>query len=1082
MKAKGSGKKPIEQYDHKGKKRINNPPVGLVTPETDRESGKRKYAYDPHIDPALQFDSQRSRVEKIIDGGLGAATLEEAKTALAELKRLQEPYLNWAGKAEHTSFEVPTVSLHVHERIDPRTIIEAVRKKNGQSFKQMSLFATREENPPLREAIEFYKHKHNWSNRLIAGDSLLVMNSLLEKEGMAGQVQMVYIDPPYGIKYGSNFQPFVNKRDVKDGKDEDLTQEPEMIKAFRDTWELGIHSYLTYLRDRLLLVRELLTESGSVFVQISDENVHHVRELMDEVFGAGNFIAVVAYRVFGVRAGRFLDNVTDNVIWYGKDREKAKYRQLFLPQEEASEDFEPVRLYRPGYSEGLNFDFEFDGKVYCPPSNMHWATGRDGLRKLKAADRLIGFKADVRYKRHTTDFPCKVLTTSWQDTWGEQEKHYVVQTSSQVVARCLLMTTDPGDLVFDPTCGSGTTAYVAEQWGRRWITCDTSRVAIALAKQRLMTAVFDYYELAHPDEGVGSGFKYKTVPHITLKSIANNEEIDRIWDKYHPEIEKALADFNKAAKLSLKEWEVPFDFNPSWPAAAEEPLERFKKLKKQMQDKMNESIRRNAPVETLYDQPFVDNSKARVTGPFTVEAVPAPVVLPLASGEWTVDSGELGADEERSETASTKHLPLTTDNSIARSGETLRQAEWRDELFKCGIRAKNGQYILFSRVEPLAGTRWLHADAETKPNDLGADSVREARTAYMSPQRAVISFGPEHGPLEQRQVALAIEEAQTLVPKPKLIIFAAFQFDPEAAKDIDETDWPGVTLLKVQMNTDLLTDDLKKKRASNESFWLIGQPDVRVVSEEWLVDSSNRGLLPYECCKKLSGFDSLAEINRLGTKDISVYAAISQRRDLWVNIANQKGCGLDSGKYSGGTVKEQHGRVQTVPRDGEGFAGRIGNAADFVREIDLLGKDKCGRIIEQLRRDKQIVERASKITIHSPLTTRHYYQVEVLGFDYYNTKTGAIESGGPERIAMWMLDTDYDGRSLFPRQVFFPMAGEKDGWSRLAKNLKAEIDQELIEAYRGTVSLPFEAGKNRRIAVKIVDDRGIESLKIIEVE
>jgi adenine-specific DNA-methyltransferase len=438
------------------------------------------------------------------------------------------------------------------------------------------------------------------------------------------------------------------------------------------------------------------------------------------------------------------------------------------------------------------------------------------------------------------------------------------------------MTTDPGDLVFDPTCGSGTTAYVAEQWGRRWITCDTSRVALTLARQRLMTAVFDYYELTHPEEGVGSGFKYKTVPHVTLKSIANN-----------PDIKEGMT-----------------------------------------REQIDAAIARHADQETLYDQPFVDKKRIRVTGPFTVEAVPAPAVK-------SVD--EILEDK-----------PQPADASIARSGETLRQGEWRDELLKTGIRGKAGQYIRFARLEPLPGCRWLHADGETRPSAEGADRVRESATAY-NPMRVVVSFGPEHAPLEQRQVAQAIEEAQTLVPKPKLIVFAAFQFDPEAAKDIDETNWPGVTLLKAQMNADLLTDDLKKKRASNESFWLIGQPDVRL-------------------------------------------------------------------------------------------------------ERIAKGEDK-GKL---------------RVSVH--------------GFDYYNTKTGGIESGGEDRIAVWLLDTDYDGRSLYPRQVFFPMAGEKEGWAKLAKNLKAEIDEELIEAYRGTVSLPFAPGEHKRIAVKIVDDRGIESLKVLEVE
>jgi len=878
---KKSDKKPIEQYDHKGKERLNNPPVGLVTPETDKDSGKKKYAYDPHLDPSLQ----------------------------------------WAGKAEHTSFEVQTVSLHVHERIDPRTIIQAVRKKkNGNGFVQGSLFQSPEENPPLRDAIEFYKHKHNWSNRLIAGDSLLVMNSLIEKEGLAGQVQMIYFDPPYGIKYGSNFQPFVNKRDVKDGKDEDLTQEPEMIKAFRDTWELGIHSYLTYLRDRLLLARGLLHESGSIFVQISDENVHLVRNLMDEVFGVGNFVKLITFHTSG-NSTNDLRRISDYLLWYGKNNENMKFRPLFLEKKigedsaftfleledgtsrsmTSEEKKNPNLLPKnskvftslPLHSQGAGFNepFLLNGKEYKIPYSRHWTTDYEGLKRLEKSKRLIESGTVLRYKLYFNDFSLQQLTTTWSDTSPEFFKDYVVQTSTKVIERCLLMTTDPGDLVLDPTCGSGTTAYVAEQWGRRWVTCDTSRVSITLAKQRLMTALFDYYELAYPQEGVGSGFRYKTVPHITLKSIANNDPPGQ---------------------------------------------------------------------ETLYDQPFVDNSRARVTGPFTVEAVPAPIVRPL-----DYVGADLGVCPEG------KHIgsPLQLDNSIARSGETLRQAEWRDELLKCGIRGKNNQYILFSRVEPLPGTRWLHADAETKPNDLGADRVSEKKASYGQPERVVISFGPEHAPLEQRQVVLAIEEAQKLVPKPKIIVFASFQFDPEAAKDIDETNWPGVTLLKVQMNTDLLTDDLKKKRASNESFWLVGQPEVKL--------------------KKVT----------------SVIASETEQ-------SKKKGIASPSA-----------------------------------------------------RNDQPI-----------------QYQVEVLGFDYYNTKTGNIESGGTERIAMWMLDTDYDGRSLFPRQVFFPMAGEKDGWSRLAKNLKAVIDEELIEAYRGNTSLPFEIGENKRIAVKIVDDRGIESLKIIEVE
>lgn len=850
--------KEIEQYEHTDKTRPNNPPVGLVTTKTDPDAGKKVYTYDPHLDPSLQ----------------------------------------WAGKAERTSFAVPTVSLHVHERIDPRTIIEVVRRREeAPQPAQLSLFETPAENPPLRSALDFYRHAHGWSNRLIAGNSLFVMNSLLEKEGLAGKVQMVYIDPPYGIKYGSNFQPFVNRRDVKDGKDEDLTQEPEMIQAFRDTWELGIHSYLSDLRDRLLLARDLLHESGSIFVQISDENLHLVRCLMDEVFGPGNFVSAISFKKTTSASGNLLGSVCDFVLWYAKAKDHVKYRPLYrekapgeagatqytwvehpsglrenlpggtipsdLPEGERLFTHDNLTSQRPAQGGDLR-SFEYEGTAFTPGKGT-FKTDQPGLERLAAARRLMVVGNTLRFLRFLDDFGFFPLTNLWDDTVTSgfaDPKVYVVQTHRLAIQRCLLMTTDPGDLVLDPTCGSGTTAFVAEQCGRRWITCDTSRVALTLAKQRLMTAVFDYYELAHPEEGVGSGFVYKKVPHVMLKSIANN-----------PDIREGMS-----------------------------------------REAIDAAIRRHAAEETLYDQPVVARGRLRVSGPFTVEAVPAPVVRPIA------DLGAAGTD----------------DASAPRSGEGARQAEWRDELLKTGVRAKDGKKIEFSRVEVLPGTRWLHADAETKGS---------------KPRRAVVSFGPEFAPLEQRQVEMAWEEARTLVPAPAMILFAAFQFDPEAAKDIEELtpEKTGMTLLPVQMNTDLLTDDLKKKRSSNQSFWLIGQPEVQM-------------------------------------------------------------CRVPEGEHAG------------------------------------------------------------------------KWQVEVLGFDYYNPVTGAIEGGDASRIAVWLLDTDYDGRSLYPRQVFFPMSGEKDGWSRLARNLRAEVDEELIEQYRGTVSLPFAPGPHGRVAVKIVDDRGIESLKVLEVK
>ncbi len=897
------------------------------------------------------------------------------------------------------------------------------------------------ENPPLREAIEFYKHKHNWSNRLIAGDSLLVMNSLLEKEGLGGQVQMVYLDPPYGIKYGSNFQPFVNKRDVKDGSDDDLTSEPETIRAFRDTWELGIHSYLTYLRDRLLLARELLTESGSIFVQISDENVHLVRNLMDEVFGADNFVAIIAFKKKKMPLGEtYLFTMCDYIVWYAKDKTKLKFRRLFVSREygegsdfnyteipnigennsiqKDAKFFQSMDMRSSGRTESCVFEYEFSGKKFFPSGGKSWKTNLEGMKRLEKLNRLFAPGNTLRYKLFYDDYPVAELSHMWMDTQGATDMKYVVQTTEKAIQRCMLMTTDPGDLVFDPTCGSGTTAYVAEQWGRRWITCDTSRVAVTLAKQRLMTALFDYYQLAHPAEGVGSGFKYKTVPHITLGSIANNEPPGQ---------------------------------------------------------------------ETLYDQPKVDNSKARVTGPFTVEAVPAPAVIPLH------DLGNPPHPDPLPEGEG-----VTADASIGRSGESLRQAEWRDELLKTGIRGKGGQNIIFSRVETLSGTHWLHADAETtKEVFSGQFSVSsntensKLKTENLT-ERVVISFGPEHAPLEQRQVEMAWEEARTLSPKPAIIVFATFQFDPEAAKDIDELtkDKTGMTFLKVQMNADLLTEDLKKKRSSNESFWLIGQPDARVLSFEFLVFSDDRRLGEYETFKKLSGLNSLAEINELSEQDIQYYAILSQGRDLWHYLSDEKGWDFNTVKYCRRTSQEQQRGIQPVSWNCTRLISGIGNFDTDLSEFGIHSLQECRRIVEQLRRDSKIIgslkeianELKLSVTKNSKLTTKNFSQVEVHGFDYYNTKTGMIESGDTGKIAIWMLDTDYDGRSLYPHQVFFPMSGEKDGWTRLAKNLKAEVDETLIEAYRGTVSLPFALGEHKRVAVKIVDDRGIESLKIMRVD
>ncbi|MDK2123699.1 site-specific DNA-methyltransferase [Parachitinimonas caeni] len=994
------------RYDEKRK---NNPHVGMVNTANDDDETHTRWTHDPHIDPELRFDPARAGIESLIDSALASGDPAQMQAALEQLKRMQSPYLSWAGKAERGSFEVDTVSLHVHERIDPATILAVIQKRikdsKGKTISgiQPDLFHAPFENLPLSKAVDFYKHERDWANRLVAGDSLLVMNSLLQKEGMAGQVQMIYIDPPYGIKYGSNFQPFVNKRDVKDRKDEDLTQEPEMIKAFRDTWELGIHSYLTYLRDRLLLAKELLSETGSIFVQISDENLHHVRELLDEIFGRENFVSLISYSTTGGFSSSTLSRTGDYLLWFAKKINLIKFKRQFIEktlEDAVTEDYDQVEAFngsrRPASkSEKINprgilgsaklytddnptsqgegaatTNFNYRGMIFHPGVANHWkAPIPHGMMRLALTNRFyITPKGSIRYIRYFTDFNQRPVTNSWFDIAGSVQdradpKVYVVQTSNKIIERCLLLSTEPGDLVLDPTCGSGTTAYVAEKWGRRWITCDTSRVAVTLAKQRLLTASYDYFELKYPQEGLRGGFIYKTVPHVTLKSIANNPEIDEIYARLHPAIDAALLQLNAclqqapfgiepysvqeggragsavdfrstlpplalpsselAPSNALLEWEVPFDLPIAWLPEALRPIEpddplpehaptaielafaAFHAARQAMQKAMDLSIASHADTEILYDQPQVSRNKLRITGPFTVEAVPFATVLALDEAEQ----------------------PVEADVAVARSGETSRQSLWRDELLKTGIRGKGGQKLRLLDLQAQPSTRYIHA----------VGVVAETN------ERVAVSFGPEHAALEQRQVEIAMHEAGDLFPLPKLLVFCAFTFDPEAAKGIDNI--KGIQALKVQMNTDLLTEDLKKGRASNESFWLMGQPDVLV--------------------KRVKG--------------------------------------------------------------------------------------------EQ-------------------------FQVEVNGFDYFDTKTGELKSGGKKNIAMWALDTDYDNRSLYPRQVFFPMASGKEGWYKLKKDIRAELDESLLDKFHGTTSLPFTAGENQCIAVKIVDDRGIESLKVIRLE
>ena len=784
----------VGDYRHEEARRKNNPPAGIAPTYEVQERRTTRYEYDPHLDPQLV----------------------------------------WAGKAEHTSFEVDVVSLHIHERISTRAILEAVKKTEPQ----LSLFG----ETPLRpdQQIEFYQHEVGWANRLILGDSLHVMNSLLVKEGMAGKVQMIYVDPPYGIKYSSNFQPRIDRRDVKD-KDEDLTHEPEQIKAYRDTWKLGIHSYLTYLRDRLLLCCELLHESGSIFVQINDENLHVVRSLLDEVFGKENFVAMVAFRKTGGFPGaEVITSDSDYLLWYAKNkaelRASKKVKKLYVSRSEetihetydhietpeglirrlAREEIEgktPVpfgkrlcidNLYSPAAGTEVR-PFKHNGREFWPTPNTNWkTTNPEGLQRLAHSERLFIRKNRLLYKRYLDDFGYMVLSTIWRDTQiggfaRQQEKLYAVQTATKVIERCILMTTDPGDLVFDPTCGSGTTAYCAEKWGRRWITCDTSRVALAIARQRLMTAKFDYYELKDPERGPAGGFIYETVPHITLESIAKNTEIDEIAAKYQPQIDEALKELNRSLGKDWKEWEVPREAEEGWPQKAKKAHEHFWSLKRKKRQEIDESIKRNAPQETLYDRPKVKRGVVRVSGPFTVEAIPVPFV----EDPTQVPIPQFEEEEAQARISDRGGDYLTTMINLLKA--------------QGGVLFPGGKKMELQSLRPL-NIGMLHAEAETSQD---GKSLRVA-----------ISFGPQYGPITATQANEAIQTAK--LNAYQVLILAGFSIEAEAQAFVQKASElvPGLSIHFANIAPDVLVGDLLKTTRASQIFTVFGQPDVSVEKQK----------------------------------------------------------------------------------------------------------------------------------------------------------------------------------------------------------------------------------------------------------
>ncbi len=801
------------------------------------------------------------------------------KTVLYPRDPSLDPQLVWKGKDEQDSqpLAVPAVPVYIQEHIKPQNIIELVRSEAKKDEPQQPLLFGDFNGLTFEDRVDFYHHEQNWSNRMILGDSLMVMTSLAEKEGLKGKVQMIYFDPPYGIKFGSNWQVSTRKRDVKDGKAEDITRQPEQVKAFRDTWQLGIHSYLAYLRDRLVTARELLSESGSIFVQIGDENVHLVRLILDEVFGSDNFCGQIVYQKAPYATSNLLPPVFDMLLWYAKTKDNVKYRQLY--QERSAEDiettykysdsensaenddgsFSSVSLVSPGPA-SIGQDFEYDGKVFKPATNSHWKTTLTGMKRAAVANRLFTTTNSLRYKSRPTDFPVSIRHNIWTDTITgsfTDEKVYVVQTTPKVIARCMLMTADPGDLVLDPTCGSGTTAYVAEQWGRRWITIDTSRVSIALARTRLMAGRFPYYLLADSVEGrkkeaeIGSGdfsrlwdgeekttevvttsdikrgFVYERVPHVTLKSIANNEEIDEIHARYQEQLEPLCLEINKLAKKKWEEWEIPRsdDVVPTSVGDKERLkslLQKYWELRRLRQKEIDASIARRADTEFLYDKPYQDNKRVRVSGPFTVESLSPHRVL-------TTDDPSTPFREDALNTRDFTQMIL----------ENLKAAGVQNNI--------KHQRLKFERLESFAGT-WIHAIGEYTEKDGTA-------------RRAAISIGPELGTVSPEQVKEAAKEAVHGVGF-DLLIVCGFAFDPHVSEEAKR--YGTLTVLPTRMNPDLaMGDELLKKTGAGNLFMVFGEPDLDIKKQDGKI---------IVCLKGLDVYDpTTGEIRSNSTDDIACW-------------------------------------------------------------------------------------------------------------------------------------------------------------------------------------------------------------------
>lgn len=948
-------------YRHTGEKRINIPPAKIAAEGKVPTVPKVRYSYSSHRPPVLQFDpgGKADRLPELIaDAGRRPLTAAEQKI-LAEALRTQQPWLEWAGKREQHErgfFEVDPVALHIHERVSTQALLRVLAREDVQR----DLFADPQQ--AYAEAVQFYKHDVDWANRIILGDSLQVMTSLAKREDLAGRVQMIYMDPPYGINFKSNFQSELGHRDVKD-RDQDLTREAEMVRAYRDTWTLGVHSYLAYLRDRLVMARELLADTGSIFVQISDENLHRVRCLMDEIFGASNFMAVINYQTMTPLESGYIESVFDYIVWFAKSKASVKYRNVLRPKqfegnpefkfaeesgfyEELSDEelealattkrrdqvFKRSVLESSGFTQSCMFPFTFEGRSFSPRGGKSWRTNPGGMNRLNLASRLFVRGTKLYFKLFFRDFGYTSLLNTWPDTVAgfADAKFYVVQTHPKVIQRCMLMTTDPGDLVLDPTCGSGTTAFVAEQWGRRWITCDTSRVALSLARQRLMTARFPYYQLRplttddlerNPlgawlvDQtgqiGGKCTFRCKTVPHITLKSIAQSNALDPIFEKHQPILAAGLKSLNMAlkkvsnevrhklaAKLQEKqkqsgkksiskadrrrwelpktewtEWEVPFDTDPDWPMPLQDALIAYRAAWRTKMNEVDSCVAANADVEELVDKPEVLNGVVRVSGPFTVEGV-RPGELSLGeNGKFARTSDEFELEAGFETYGQNLHAYL---------------AQMVSHLRTDGLTFLGNKHRKFSRLDPLfeeASASLIHAEGAW------LDAIGDQGNTVG------VSFGPQHGPV----TALQVEEAIRAAKQYDDLVLAGFSFDAEAFAVVHEQNHPKLRIHLAHIRPDLneAMNGLLKDTPKSELFAVFGQPDIDVqeTKDGWICTLKGVEIYnPIDNTVRSSGADKIAAWFLDGDFDGRCFCttqAFFPDQDAWEKIAEALGSTAD---------------------------------------------------------------------------------------------------------------------------------------------------------------------------------------------